>query len=96
MMARMYSRERKRSLALFLFWHSDNGDFKGEAKIIVDGQEIYQLNEQSSQGAEDLRELLFNEVNEIAIIVSGNTKLWDVGIREMKHWWNEEQHATRL
>ncbi|CAI8765484.1 Glycopeptide antibiotics resistance protein [Brevibacillus sp. IT-7CA2] len=71
----------------FYFGIPDNGDSKGEAKIIVDGQEISQLNEQSYQGAEALRELPFNEVNEITIIVSGNAKLWDVGIRGMQHWW---------
>lgn len=71
----------------FYFGIPDNGDFKGEAKIIIDGQEITQLNEQSYQGAEALRELPFNTVNEITIIVSGNAKLWDVGIRGMQHWW---------
>ncbi|GAB1529243.1 VanZ family protein [Brevibacillus formosus] len=71
----------------FYFGIPANGDFKGAAKIIVDGQEIAQLNEQSYQGAEALRELPFNEVNEITIIVSGNAKLWDVGIRGMQHWW---------
>ncbi|MED1914246.1 VanZ family protein [Bacillus thuringiensis] len=71
----------------FYFGIPDNGDVKGEAKITVDGQEISQLNEQSYQGAEALRELPFNEVNEITIIVSGNAKLWDVGIRGMQHWW---------
>ncbi|TKI57750.1 VanZ family protein [Brevibacillus antibioticus] len=71
----------------FYFGIPDNGDSKGEAKIIVDGQELPQLNEQSYQGAEALREMPFNEVNEITIIVSGNAKLWDVGIRGMQHWW---------
>lgn len=71
----------------FYFGIPDNGDFKGEAKIIVDGQEVYQLNEQSYQGAEALWERPFNEVNELTIIVSGNARLWDVGIREMQHWW---------
>ncbi|AWX53948.1 VanZ family protein [Brevibacillus brevis] len=71
----------------FYFGIPDNGDSKGEAKIIVDGQEITPLNEQSYQGAEALREMPFNEVNEITIIVSGNAKLWDVGIRGMQHWW---------
>ncbi|MGG4439546.1 VanZ family protein [Brevibacillus fortis] len=71
----------------FYFGIPDNVNFKGEAKIIVDGQEVYQLNEQSSQGAEALRELPFNKVNELTIIVSGNGKLWDVGIRGMQHWW---------
>lgn len=71
----------------FYFGIPDNGDLKGEAKIIVDGQEVYQLDEQSSQGAGALRELPFNKVNEITIIVSGNAKLWDVGIRGMQHWW---------
>ncbi|WP_231850544.1 VanZ family protein [Brevibacillus brevis] len=71
----------------FYFGIPDNGGSKGEAKIIVDGQELAQLNEQSYQGAEALREMPFNEVNEITIIVSGNAKLWDVGIRGMQHWW---------
>lgn len=71
----------------FYFGIPDNGDSKGEAKIIVDGQEITPLNEQSYQGAKALREMPFNEVNEITIIVSGNAKLWDVGIRGMQHWW---------
>ncbi|MGK5510161.1 VanZ family protein [Brevibacillus formosus] len=71
----------------FYFGIPDNGDSKGEAKIIVDGQEISQLNEESYQGAETIREMPFNEVNEITIIVSGNAKLWDVGIRGMQHWW---------
>ncbi|PEF72232.1 VanZ family protein [Bacillus pseudomycoides] len=71
----------------FYFGIPDNVDFKGEAKIIVDGQEVYRLNEQSSQGSEALRELPFNKVNELTISVSGNAKLWDIGIRGMQHWW---------
>ncbi|MED4714218.1 MULTISPECIES: VanZ family protein [Bacillus] len=71
----------------FYFGIPDNVDFKGETKIIVDGQEVYRLNEQASQGAEALRELPFNKVNELTISVSGNAKLWDVGISELKHWW---------
>ncbi|MDR0269908.1 VanZ family protein [Paenibacillus sp.] len=71
----------------FYFGIPDNVDFKGEAKIIIDGQEVYRLDEQSSQGAEALREVPFNKVNELTIIVSGKAKLWDVGIRGMQHWW---------
>ncbi|MGG2091543.1 VanZ family protein [Bacillus sp. S13(2024)] len=71
----------------FYFGIPDNVDFKGEAKIIVDGQEVYRLNEQTSQGAVALRELPFNKVNKLTISVSGNAKLWDVRISEMKHWW---------
>ncbi|BBH22516.1 hypothetical protein Back11_38610 [Paenibacillus baekrokdamisoli] len=28
-----------------------------------------------------------DKIAEISIIVSGNAKLWDVGISEKKHWW---------
>ncbi|MED1512015.1 VanZ family protein [Bacillus proteolyticus] len=71
----------------FYFGIPDNVDFKGEAKIIVDGQEVYRINEQASLGAEVLGELPFNKVNELTIRISGNAMLWDVGISELKHWW---------
>lgn len=64
----------------------DNGVFESEFKIIVDGQEKALLNEQYNQEAEALNWPL-DKINEITIIVSGNAKLWDVGISEMKHWW---------
>lgn len=64
----------------------DNGVFKGEVKIIVDGQVKSQLNEQYNHEAEAL-DWPLDKINEITIIVSGNAKLWDVGISEMKHWW---------
>ncbi|RNB76440.1 VanZ family protein, partial [Brevibacillus fluminis] len=38
------------------------------------------------QGAEAIK-LLLPTANEITITVSGNAKLWDVGISEQKHWW---------
>ncbi|UNK20973.1 VanZ family protein [Paenibacillus sp. N3/727] len=70
----------------FNFGIPDAGDFKGEVKIIVDGQERLHSNEQYSQEAEAV-EWHFDKVSQITIIVSGNAKVWDVEISEMKHWW---------
>ncbi|MFS0558224.1 VanZ family protein [Brevibacillus sp. 179-C9.3 HS] len=65
----------------FNFGIPDTGDYKGEVKIIVDGQEKFHANEQYSQEAEAV-EWHFDKVSQITIIVSGNAKLWDVEIRE--------------
>lgn len=77
---------KKNVLVYFYYGIPDNGAFKGEVKIIVDGEKIFQRNAQYDQESEAL-EWHFEKINEITIIVSGNVKLWDVGISEMKHWW---------
>ncbi|WP_342440267.1 VanZ family protein [Paenibacillus sp. FSL L8-0436] len=64
----------------------DNGDSKGAVTVMADGNMVAQYNDEYSKEAEPL-EIPFDTINEITIIVSGNAKLWDVGITEMKHWW---------
>ncbi|MET3292397.1 UNVERIFIED_CONTAM: glycopeptide antibiotics resistance protein [Brevibacillus sp. OAP136] len=59
---------------------------KGEVTIEVDGIGFAQLNDQYTQGAEAIV-MPLPTANEITITVSGNAKLWDVGISEQKHWW---------
>ncbi|WP_054025009.1 VanZ family protein [Bacillus sp. FJAT-28004] len=77
---------KKDVLVYFYYGIPDNGAFMGEVKIIVDGKKIFQRIAQDDQEAEAL-DWHFEKINEITIIVSGNAKLWDVGISEMKHWW---------
>lgn len=62
----------------------DKGDLKGEVIVLVDDGNISVQYDQ--KGAEPLN-IPLEKVNKITIIVSGNAKLWDVGISEMKHWW---------
>ncbi|MGE7187096.1 VanZ family protein [Peribacillus sp. NPDC006672] len=64
----------------------DNEEFKGEVVIKADGQPVIQISEEHYFGVEPLLRP-FDMINEITIIVSGNAKLWDVGISEKKHWW---------
>nr|WP_315024575.1 VanZ family protein [uncultured Aminipila sp.] len=64
----------------------DNVDFKGEVSIIADGNFFFQC---SDEYAEDIvpAQMHFDQINEIKIIVTGNAKIWDVGITESKHCW---------
>ncbi|MGO0062976.1 VanZ family protein [Brevibacillus fluminis] len=64
----------------------DQAGSKGEVTIEVDGIGFAQLNEQYAQGAEAIV-MPLPAANEITIAISGNAKLWDVGISEQKHWW---------
>ncbi|WP_228370456.1 hypothetical protein [Gottschalkia acidurici] len=63
---------------------ADGKDFKGEVIIIRDGNIVVQYNEVYNQAIENLV-IHLNNANEIKIIISGNAKLWDVGLSEEKH-----------
>ncbi|MEC2075262.1 VanZ family protein [Metabacillus fastidiosus] len=64
----------------------DNEEFKGEVIIMADGNVKLHNSEEYYTGVNSLS-MPLDKVNEITIIVSGNTKLWDVGFGEMKHLW---------
>lgn len=64
----------------------DKGDSKGGVTIMADGNWVAKYNDEYNKEAEPL-DIPFDKINELTIIVSGNAKLWDVGITQMKHWW---------
>jgi glycopeptide antibiotics resistance protein len=64
----------------------DNVDFKGEVSIIADGNLFFQCSDKYDKDMVPVQ-MHFNQINEIKIIVTGNAKIWDVGITQSKHWW---------
>lgn len=67
------------------FCIEDGTSLNGSATIYVNGDLAYNVNN-TSPGMETI-ELNLDKVNEIKIKVSGDAKLWDVGISKLKHWW---------
>lgn len=63
----------------------DGSNLKGRATIYVNGDIVYD-NNRTSFGMESI-EIPFDRINEVKIKVSGNAKLWDVGVSKLKHWW---------
>lgn len=64
----------------------DDVEFKGEVSIEADGDTFFQTSNEYSNEVVPI-EMHFDQVHEIKITVTGNAKLWDVGITENKHWW---------
>lgn len=53
--------------------------------ISVNGEVVYDTS--STTAIMESIELPFDEISEIKIQVSGDAKLWDVGISKLKYWW---------
>ena len=63
----------------------DGDDLNGRAIIYVNGDLAYDAN-RTTYGMESI-ELNFDRISEVKIKVSGDAKLWDVGISKLKHGW---------
>lgn len=81
-----YQFENMKDVILYAnFCIEDGAKLNGSAKIYVNGDLAYDTNA-ASYGMESIV-LNFNRINEVKIIVSGNAKLWDVGISRLKFLW---------
>lgn len=66
----------------------DNEVYKGSVKIMINGQEWFQFNDKDEDKQVWKVKSLFDwEIEDVKIIVTGNAKVWDVSIAEIKHWW---------
>lgn len=66
----------------------DQSDFFGSISVSVDGHEVLSNSEEYQLRKPDFFEFYFEQANELKITIEGNEKLWDIGFREMKYFWN--------
>ncbi|MDN4618950.1 VanZ family protein [Paenibacillus sp. PsM32] len=67
----------------------DPKDLKGSVSVSVDGRQIFLSNFEKDDPLRtpQVFDWYFEQANEITITIEGNEKAWDVGYREMKHFW---------
>ncbi|SHI12722.1 VanZ family protein [Clostridium intestinale] len=66
----------------------DNEVYKGSVKIVINGEEWIQFNdEDEDKDILKVKSFFDVEIEDVKIIVTGNAKVWDVSIAEIKHWW---------
>ena len=68
----------------------DNEVYKGSVKIVINGEEWVQYNfndKDEDKNTWKVKTFFDGEIEDVKIIVTGNAKVWDVSIAEIKHWW---------
>ncbi len=66
----------------------DGEEYKGSVTILVNGEELFQFSGKDEDRNIHKMKTFYNaELKEMKIIVTGNAKVWDVGIAKIKHWW---------
>lgn len=66
----------------------DKEVYKGSASILINGDPWLQFSDKDEdKGIDKLNAFFDGEIKDIKIIVTGNAKVWDVSIAEVKHWW---------
>ncbi|AAK79412.1 glycopeptide antibiotics resistance protein [Clostridium acetobutylicum] len=66
----------------------DNEEYKGSVKIVINGQEWFQFNDKDEdKHICKVKTFFEGEAEDVKIIITGNAKVWDVSIGEIKHWW---------
>jgi glycopeptide antibiotics resistance protein len=81
----IYKFEDMKDVILYAnFCIEDGPNLNGRATIHVNGDVAYDTNSTTS-GMESI-ELPFDRISEVKIKVSGDAKLWDVGVSKLKHW----------
>ncbi len=66
----------------------DGEEYKGSVTIMVNGEELFQFSDKDEDRNLYKVKTFYNaELKELKIIVTGNAKVWDVGIAKIKHWW---------
>ncbi|MBB6734779.1 VanZ family protein [Cohnella zeiphila] len=79
----------KEKLVFSLFYGiPDQTDNKGSISVFVDGHEVFSSSEKYQLREPEMFEIPIESVSELTITVEGNEKLWDVGYRKMKYFWN--------
>jgi glycopeptide antibiotics resistance protein len=66
----------------------DGEEYSGSAIIMANGEELIQFSDKD-EDKDTFKMKMFYEskMKDVKIIVTGNVKVWDVGIAEIKHWW---------
>ena len=66
----------------------DGEEYKGSVMIMVNGEELFLFSDKDEdKHAQKVKSFYNAKLEELKIIVTGNAKVWDVGIAEIKHWW---------
>lgn len=66
----------------------DGEEYKGAVMIMVNGEELIQFSDKDEdKNVWRVKTFIDTDIEDFKIIVTGNAKVWDVGIAEIKHWW---------
>ncbi len=66
----------------------DGEEYSGSAMIMVNGEELIQFSDKDEDKNTFQMKMFFDsKIEDVKIIVTGNAKVWDVSIAEIKHWW---------
>lgn len=66
----------------------DGEEYKGSVMILVNGEELIQFSDKDEdKNVWRVKTFIDTYIEDFKIIVNGNVKVWDVGIAEIKHWW---------
>ena len=66
----------------------DGEEYKGSVMIMVNGEELIQFSDKDEdKNVWRVKTFIDTDIEDFKIIVNGNAKVWDVGIAEIKHWW---------
>jgi len=65
----------------------DQSDFEGSISVSMDGRQILSNSNKYQGHRPEVFEWYFEQAGELTITLEGNEKAWDIGYREMKHFW---------
>ena len=65
----------------------DQKDFQGSISVSVDGRQILSYSSKYQKHKPEIFEWYFEQADVLTITLEGHEKAWDVGYREMKHFW---------
>ncbi|WOO38010.1 VanZ family protein [Anaerocolumna sp. AGMB13020] len=66
----------------------DGVEYKGSVTIMVNGEELFLFSDKDEDKNTCKVKTFYNaKLKDLKIIVTGNAKVWDVGIAEIMHWW---------
>lgn len=82
-----YNFNKKEVYFYFQYGISDPDNFDGRISAWLDGHQIFSNSEEFQSHAPELFEWHSEEADELVITIEGNEKMWDIGYREMQHFW---------
>lgn len=65
----------------------DQNNFQGSISVSVDGRQILSNSYKYQKHKPEIFEWYFEQADVLTITLEGNEKAWDIGYREMKHFW---------
>lgn len=84
-----YTLDNKEEMYFFLnYGIPDQKDFHGSISVAVDGHEFLSAAADYLRHESYMSEIFLQQANELTITIEGNVTMWDVGLREMKYFWN--------